>query len=60
MPDCTHPPESLTWKNKGPGGTILLIDGLLHATCDLCGGDVYREATFEVTQYLPGGVRARD
>lgn len=34
---CKHPPESCTWEHKEPGGVVTIIDGMIHAICDLCG-----------------------
>lgn len=34
---CAHPADALTWTHKTPDGIVAILDGLLHATCDLCG-----------------------
>lgn len=38
---CPHPADSCTWDFKGPGGTVAIIDGQIHATCDNCGARVF-------------------
>lgn len=50
--DCAHPQDSVTWKYKGPGKTVTIIDGLIHGTCDDCGEDVYLPASFDLSQGL--------